>query len=388
MSTPTMAPTSLPRAATFEASSRASSRRMSRPMAVSLTEMLASMPRSWMRSMAARYELVDSRAWASDSVFSPRKSSATDIPPAFSARIACSASSRVLPAMNRSATRRAIGFAVTCRCRNAEPAAFSNVALSMAPTIPRERRRSGPRSAGRQQPGGCGQPRAPSFWGGLRSPTGGPGARPGGCSLLGGRGRLDGFDVPAVAADEEDDGDEHGGEDEGGHGERGDGDGVGDGGDDGGGGDGEDPGPDDAAGDAPADRGEAAGRADADDRAGDGVGGGDGDAEEGGQVQGAGGGGLGREAADRLEGGDPLAEGLDDPPAARERPERDRRVGGDRHPERDRQVAVRLQLEVAGADQQGADDPHGLLGVVAAVAETEGGRRDELEAAEQAVDPG
>ena len=37
-----------------------------------------------------------------------------------------------------------------------------------------------------------------------------------GCSLLGGlggRGRLDGFDVPAVAADGEDDGDEDDGED-------------------------------------------------------------------------------------------------------------------------------------------------------------------------------
>src|SRR4029453_19393065 len=46
--------------------------------------------------------------------------------------------------------------------------------------------------------------------------------------------------------------------------------------------------------------------------------------------------------------------------------ERDGRVGGEHDPGRDRQVAVRLQLEVAGADQQGADDAHRLLGVVAA----------------------
>src|SRR5262245_42976698 len=51
--------------------------------------------------------------------------------------IACSASSRVLPAMNRPATPRALGFAVTFPRRNSELAAFSNVAFSMLPTVPR-----------------------------------------------------------------------------------------------------------------------------------------------------------------------------------------------------------------------------------------------------------
>jgi hypothetical protein len=45
-------------------------------------------------------------------------------------------------------------------------------------------------------------------------------------------------------------------------------------------------------------------------------------------------------------------------------------------------------VQVAGADEQGGDDAHGLLGVVAAMAEAERGRRHQLEAPEQAVDPG
>src|SRR4029450_6091733 len=85
---------------------------------------------------AASYGLVAPRACASDSVFSPRWSRATDIPPAFRARIACSASSRVWPAMNRSATRRGIGFAGTWRCRDADRAPSSTVAFGMGPTIP------------------------------------------------------------------------------------------------------------------------------------------------------------------------------------------------------------------------------------------------------------
>src|SRR5215217_2251049 len=223
--------------------------------------------------------------------------------------------------MNRSATRRAIGLAVTCRRRNSEPAAFSNVAFSMAPTIPR---REAADSGGRGEGvggggcggGGCGQPRTRFSRAGLL-----PGRSvASGWSRVadGSRRHFDGFDVPAVAADGEDDDDEHGGENEGGHREGRDGDGVSDGRHDGGGWDGEDPGPDDAAGHAPADGGQTAGGADADDGAGDGVGGGDRDAEERGQIQRAGGGRLGREAADRLEGGDPLAEGLDDPPAPRQ----------------------------------------------------------------------
>src|SRR5215218_8628785 len=76
------------------------------------------------------------------------------MPPALRALMASSASSRVLPAMNRSATRRAIGLAVTCRCRNAEPAAISSVALSMVPTLPRHPTRGA-------RPAGPGEARAP-----------------------------------------------------------------------------------------------------------------------------------------------------------------------------------------------------------------------------------
>ncbi len=66
----------------------------------------------------------------------------------------------------------------------------------------------------------------------------------------------------------------------------------------------------------------ALGTADTDDRAGDGVSRRDGDAETAGQEQRHGAAGLGGEAADGLELGDPLAHGLDDAPAAEQRAER------------------------------------------------------------------
>ena len=75
--------------------------------------------------------------------------------------------------------------------------------------------------------------------------------------------------------------------------------------------------------------------------------------------------GLGAEAADRLELGDPLSHGLDDAPAAEQRAERDGHVAGDDHPVRH----VRPRGREAGRDQQHPDDAHGFLRVVAAVPE-------------------
>ena len=59
------------------------------------------------------------------------------------------------------------------------------------------------------------------------------------------------------------------------------------------------------------------------------------DAEAGGEEQRDGPARLGAEAADRFELGDALAHGLDDAPAAHERPQAHGGVAGEHHPERD-----------------------------------------------------
>src|SRR5579871_338889 len=163
------------------------------------------------------------------------------------------------------------------------------------------------------------------------------------------------------------------------------------GGDGGGGGDGEEPGPDDARGDAPLDAGQLGGRrADADDRAGDGVRRRDRDAGEGGEEEGEGAGGLRAEAADRLEARDLHPHRLDDPPAAERGADAHRQVAGEDDPEgaRVEDGDVDVLLHHAAGDQDGDDDAHRLLRVVAAVAERVERGGEQLPAAEAAVDDG
>ena len=145
-------------------------------------------------------------------------------------------------------------------------------------------------------------------------------------------------------------------------------------------GDRREPGPHDPAGHAPAHRREPARRADAHDRAGDGVRGADADAERGGGVDRDRGARLRGEAVHGLELRDLAAHGVDDAPAARERAEPDRGVGGDHHPERDREFG-----QVAGGEEHAGDDAHRLLRVVRAVHQAVGRGREQLEPPEPAV---
>src|ERR1043166_2350043 len=157
-------------------------------------------------------------------------------------------------------------------------------------------------------------------------------------------------------------------------------------GDETGAGDREYPGPDDAARHAPLDGGEAARRADADDGARDGVRGRDGDAGQGHVGERQGRARLGAEAADRLELRDARAHRAHDAPAARKRAESEGRVGAEDDPQRyRRQRSVRAVLQEAARRQNRRDDAHRLLRVVAAVAEREGRRREELALSEEAV---
>ena len=94
-------------------------------------------------------------------------------------------------------------------------------------------------------------------------------------------------------------------------------------------------------------------------------------------------GGLRAEAADRAQPGDPHAHRLDDPPAAGQRPQPDRRVRGQDDPQGDGE----LRSEVAGGEEEARDDPHRLLGVVGAVPQAVEGGRHELEPPEEPVDP-
>src|SRR5215213_407569 len=71
---------------------------------------------------------------------------------------------------------------------------------------------------------------------------------------------------------------------------------------------------------------------------------------------------------------DPGAEGPDDPPATRVRPEPDRQPGGQDDPERRR----RARPQHSRGDQRQGDHPHRLLGVVGAVGHGEHRRRDPL----------
>src|SRR5207248_10307618 len=98
-------------------------------------------------------------------------------------------------------------------------------------------------------------------------------------------------------------------------------------------GNGEHPGDDDALAPDPADRAHALGRADAENRAGDGVSGGDGHAVDFREAEERDGGrAFGAEAADGLEAGDGVAEGLHDSPSAKERAQCDGGVAGEDDP--------------------------------------------------------
>ena len=147
----------------------------------------------------------------------------------------------------------------------------------------------------------------------------------------------------------------------------------------------EHPGPHDAPRDAPAHRAELSHAADADDGPGDGVRRRDGDAQRRGHEQGDRAAGLGAEAADGLQLGDLHAHGAHDAPAARQGAARHRHVTGDHDPERDAGAAG-PGMDDPVADQRHHDDAHGLLRVVAAVAQRVQARRDQLQAAEVLVD--
>src|SRR6267142_1953921 len=133
----------------------------------------------------------------------------------------------------------------------------------------------------------------------------------------------------------------------------------------GGAGNGEDPGENDTTRHTPADGGEAASSADADNGAGDGVRGADRDAEFCGGKERDGAGGLGREAAERIELGDALAHGFDDAPAASHGAAGHRQVATYDDPIGDDfrglQQAIRYQSR--------GDNPHAFLSVVGAMAE-------------------
>ena len=57
------------------------------------------------------------------------------------------------------------------------------------------------------------------------------------------------------------------------------------------------------------------------------------------------------------------------------------------HPERNGQLAGAVLLQVAAGEERAGDDAHGLLRIVGAVHQAEGGRRHQLHLAEEAVDP-
>ena len=128
--------------------------------------------------------------------------------------------------------------------------------------------------------------------------------------------------------------------------------------------------------------------ADADDRAGDGVSGADGDAGQSGAEQRDGSSAFGAEAADGFEFGDFLAHGVNDAPAAEIGAGGDGGVGGkDDGPAKASPVGehVGFAHEPGGVECAG-DDAHGLLRVVAAVAEAVGGGREQLQLAKPFVD--
>ena len=92
--------------------------------------------------------------------------------------------------------------------------------------------------------------------------------------------------------------------------------------------------------------------------------------------------GLGAESLHRGQARDLRAHRVHDAPAAEQRAQAHRGLTGDHHPERHVEFAAQVPLRV----EQHRDDAHGLLRVVAAVAERIERRRDELQVAEGAVD--
>src|SRR5258707_10273525 len=152
--------------------------------------------------------------------------------------------------------------------------------------------------------------------------------------------------------------------------------------DQGGAGDGEDPGPDDAAGDAPADGSEAAGSAYSDDGAGDGVSSADRDAEDRVHYECEAAGSFRGESAEGRQLGDALAHGLDDAPAAGHGAAAHRQVAADDNPE----GGCGELLQRTSGHQRGGDNAHAFLCVIRSVAEAKECGRDELKAAEDAID--
>src|SRR5438309_6673754 len=180
-------------------------------------------------------------------------------------------------------------------------------------------------------------------------------------------------------------------------------------------GNGQDPGPEDASRNAPAYRAQPLQRADPDDCPGDRVGGADGDPLDARRSrQGKSRRRLGAKTVNGAELDDPLAHGFYDSPAAEHGAQAHGKVARQNdlswHARRRRLVdrgrlhdrscmdtrgayrgngrfrAVR-RLEQAGAEKQHEDDPHGLLGVVATMPQTEKGRREQLTTAKDAVHP-
>src|SRR5665213_191027 len=105
--------------------------------------------------------------------------------------------------------------------------------------------------------------------------------------------------------------------------------------------------------------------ADAHDAAGDGVGGRDRYAEEGRGEKHDRAAELGADALAGRDPGDLRSHGVDDPPAAHQRAETHCSLAGEDHPERNVEMAAEAMLGV----KQDRDDPHRLLGVVAAMAQ-------------------
>ena len=97
----------------------------------------------------------------------------------------------------------------------------------------------------------------------------------------------------------------------------------------------------------------------------------------GGNQNGRGGAGFGAESAARFEARQPSSHGPHNAPAAAQRAQGDRRVGGQNYPNGHFEG-----FQETRSDEHAGDDSHGLLRVVGTVRQTECRRRDQLELAE------
>src|SRR5580765_7631908 len=95
---------------------------------------------------------------------------------------------------------------------------------------------------------------------------------------------------------------------------------------------------------------------------------------------------FGCESANRLQLGDLRTHRMNDPPAARERAERDGSVRSKDDPERNRQAPALRELKVSTSDECSGDDAHRFLRIVAAVAEAVRRGGEQLQAPEPLID--